>query len=81
MKLSYIPARCRANILITTLPLSKTPPRQELRTFAEKGYVGDRYGVDGGFVCAALQMTRTGKNFSLCLVRWPWRQRRIRLGF
>ncbi|WP_404575666.1 PilC family type IV pilus tip adhesin, partial [Neisseria gonorrhoeae] len=22
----------------------------ELRTFAEKGYVGDRYGVDGGFV-------------------------------
>ncbi|HFA7929202.1 TPA: pilus assembly/adherence protein PilC, partial [Neisseria gonorrhoeae] len=23
---------------------------QELRTFAEKGYVGDRYGVDGGFV-------------------------------
>ncbi|EMT4338158.1 pilus assembly/adherence protein PilC, partial [Neisseria gonorrhoeae] len=23
---------------------------QELRAFAEKGYVGDRYGVDGGFV-------------------------------
>ncbi|HFA0046795.1 TPA: pilus assembly/adherence protein PilC, partial [Neisseria gonorrhoeae] len=23
---------------------------QELRTFAEKGYVGERYGVDGGFV-------------------------------
>ncbi|ENT1160101.1 pilus assembly protein PilC, partial [Neisseria gonorrhoeae] len=23
---------------------------KELRTFAEKGYVGDRYGVDGGFV-------------------------------
>ncbi|WP_221182152.1 PilC/PilY family type IV pilus protein, partial [Neisseria meningitidis] len=23
---------------------------KELRAFAEKGYVGDRYGVDGGFV-------------------------------
>ncbi|HFB4499695.1 TPA: PilC family type IV pilus tip adhesin, partial [Neisseria gonorrhoeae] len=26
----------------------------ELRTFAEKGYVGDRYGVDGGFVLRSI---------------------------
>ncbi|EMT3552890.1 pilus assembly/adherence protein PilC, partial [Neisseria gonorrhoeae] len=27
---------------------------KELRTFAEKGYVGDRYGVDGGFVLRSI---------------------------
>ncbi|ENX1920684.1 PilC/PilY family type IV pilus protein, partial [Neisseria gonorrhoeae] len=29
---------------------------QELRTFAEKGYVGDRYGVDGGFVLRQVEL-------------------------
>ncbi|HGO7307087.1 TPA: PilC family type IV pilus tip adhesin, partial [Neisseria meningitidis] len=32
---------------------------KELRAFAEKGYVGDRYGVDGGFVLR--QVERDGK--------------------
>ncbi|HFC1228329.1 TPA: PilC/PilY family type IV pilus protein, partial [Neisseria gonorrhoeae] len=29
---------------------------KELRTFAEKGYVGDRYGVDGGFVLRQVEL-------------------------
>ncbi|MFN2619459.1 PilC family type IV pilus tip adhesin, partial [Neisseria gonorrhoeae] len=29
----------------------------ELRTFAEKGYVGDRYGVDGGFVLRQVELS------------------------
>ncbi|HGG9923955.1 TPA: PilC family type IV pilus tip adhesin, partial [Neisseria meningitidis] len=33
---------------------------KELRAFAEKGYVGDRYGVDGGFVLR--QVEWKGKN-------------------
>ncbi|HGJ9872891.1 TPA: PilC family type IV pilus tip adhesin, partial [Neisseria gonorrhoeae] len=33
-----------------TSALKDSTLAQELRTFAEKGYVGDRYGVDGGFV-------------------------------
>ncbi|MBH6489759.1 pilus assembly/adherence protein PilC, partial [Neisseria meningitidis] len=33
---------------------------KELRAFAEKGYVGDRYGVDGGFVLR--QVERNGKD-------------------
>ncbi|QOG47247.1 pilus assembly/adherence protein PilC [Neisseria gonorrhoeae] len=46
LKLSYIPG---------TMPRQYFESKdstlaQELRTFAEKGYVGDRYGVDGGFV-------------------------------
>lgn len=32
---------------------------KELRAFAEKGYVGDRYGVDGGFVLREVE--RDGK--------------------
>ncbi|HFA6663916.1 TPA: pilus assembly/adherence protein PilC, partial [Neisseria gonorrhoeae] len=45
-KLSYIPGTMpRKDIESKDSTLAK-----ELRTFAEKGYVGDRYGVDGGFV-------------------------------
>ncbi|HEZ0484167.1 TPA: pilus assembly/adherence protein PilC, partial [Neisseria meningitidis] len=33
---------------------------KELRAFAEKGYVGDRYGVDGGFVLRKVE--RNGKD-------------------
>ncbi|HGL9516074.1 TPA: PilC family type IV pilus tip adhesin, partial [Neisseria gonorrhoeae] len=46
LKLSYIPGTMeRKDIENQDSDLAK-----ELRTFAEKGYVGDRYGVDGGFV-------------------------------
>ncbi|ENW7384413.1 pilus assembly/adherence protein PilC, partial [Neisseria gonorrhoeae] len=46
LKLSYIPGTMpRKDIESNDSPLA-----QELRAFAEKGYVGDRYGVDGGFV-------------------------------
>ncbi|HHH8142183.1 TPA: PilC family type IV pilus tip adhesin, partial [Neisseria meningitidis] len=46
LKLSYIPGTMpRKDIENKESTLAK-----ELRTFAEKGYVGDRYGVDGGFV-------------------------------
>ncbi|WP_096112161.1 PilC family type IV pilus tip adhesin, partial [Neisseria meningitidis] len=46
LKLSYIPGTMpRKDIESKDSNLAK-----ELRTFAEKSYVGDRYGVDGGFV-------------------------------
>ncbi|EMT7924680.1 pilus assembly/adherence protein PilC, partial [Neisseria gonorrhoeae] len=46
LKLSYIPGTMpRKGIESNDSTLAK-----ELRAFAEKGYVGDRYGVDGGFV-------------------------------
>ncbi|MFC0020223.1 PilC family type IV pilus tip adhesin [Neisseria gonorrhoeae] len=46
LKLSYIPGTMeRKDIENQDSTLAK-----ELRTFAEQGYVGDRYGVDGGFV-------------------------------
>ncbi|HGO7514165.1 TPA: PilC family type IV pilus tip adhesin, partial [Neisseria meningitidis] len=46
LKLSYIPGTMpRKDIESKDSNLAK-----ELRAFAEKGYVGDRYGVDGGFV-------------------------------
>ncbi|HHS0623373.1 TPA: PilC family type IV pilus tip adhesin, partial [Neisseria meningitidis] len=46
LKLSYIPGTMpRKDIENKDSTLAK-----ELRAFAEKGYVGDRYGVDGGFV-------------------------------
>ncbi|HEZ3940797.1 TPA: pilus assembly/adherence protein PilC, partial [Neisseria meningitidis] len=56
LKLSYIPGTMpRKDIQNTESTLAK-----ELRTFAEKGYVGDRYGVDGGFVLR--QVERNGKD-------------------
>ncbi|HEZ5045223.1 TPA: pilus assembly/adherence protein PilC, partial [Neisseria meningitidis] len=55
LKLSYIPGTMpRKNIENQESTLAK-----ELRTFAEKSYVGDRYGVDGGFVLR--QVERDGK--------------------
>ncbi|EMS3105736.1 pilus assembly/adherence protein PilC, partial [Neisseria gonorrhoeae] len=35
----------------------------ELRTFAEKGYVGDRYGVDGGFVLRQVNLNGQDRVF------------------
>ncbi|HFB2409743.1 TPA: PilC family type IV pilus tip adhesin [Neisseria gonorrhoeae] len=50
LKLSYIPGTMeRKDIKNQNSTLAK-----ELRTFAEKGYVGDRYGVDGGFVLRSI---------------------------
>ncbi|EJU63478.1 type IV pilus assembly protein PilC [Neisseria meningitidis NM576] len=55
LKLSYIPGTMpRKDIESKDSNLAK-----ELRTFAEKSYVGDRYGVDGGFVLR--QVERDGK--------------------
>ncbi|WP_079876797.1 PilC family type IV pilus tip adhesin, partial [Neisseria meningitidis] len=55
LKLSYIPGTMpRKDIESQDSTLAK-----ELRAFAEKGYVGDRYGVDGGFVLR--QVERDGK--------------------
>lgn len=55
LKLSYIPGTMpRKDIQNTESTLAK-----ELRAFAEKGYVGDRYGVDGGFVLREVE--RDGK--------------------
>ncbi|HEZ1471136.1 TPA: hypothetical protein WHE73_001890 [Neisseria meningitidis] len=55
LKLSYIPGTMpRKDIENKDSTLAK-----ELRAFAEKGYVGDRYGVDGGFVLR--QVERDGK--------------------
>ncbi|HGO7310940.1 TPA: PilC family type IV pilus tip adhesin, partial [Neisseria meningitidis] len=56
LKLSYIPGTMpRKDIESKESTLAK-----ELRTFAEKGYVGDRYGVDGGFVLRKVE--RNGKD-------------------
>ncbi|HGO8010979.1 TPA: PilC family type IV pilus tip adhesin, partial [Neisseria meningitidis] len=55
LKLSYIPGTMpRKDIQSQDSTLAK-----ELRAFAEKGYVGDRYGVDGGFVLREVE--RDGK--------------------
>lgn len=55
LKLSYIPGTMpRKDIESKDSTLAK-----ELRAFAEKGYVGDRYGVDGGFVLREVE--RDGK--------------------
>ncbi|ENT1216857.1 pilus assembly/adherence protein PilC [Neisseria gonorrhoeae] len=52
LKLSYIPGTMeRKDIEGNDSNLAK-----ELRTFAEKGYVGDRYGVDGGFVLRQVEL-------------------------
>ncbi|HFA6322046.1 TPA: hypothetical protein WMJ28_001978 [Neisseria gonorrhoeae] len=51
LKLSYIPGTMpRQYFDNDTSALKGSTLAQELRAFAEKGYVGDRYGVDGGFV-------------------------------
>ncbi|HGG9629303.1 TPA: PilC family type IV pilus tip adhesin, partial [Neisseria meningitidis] len=53
LKLSYIPGTMpRKDIESKDSTLAK-----ELRAFAEKGYVGDRYGVDGGFVLRQVELS------------------------
>lgn len=53
LKLSYIPGTMpRKDIENNDSTLAK-----ELRAFAEKGYVGDRYGVDGGFVLRQVELS------------------------
>lgn len=60
LKLSYIPGTMpRQYFDNDTSALKDSTLAQELRTFAEKGYVGDRYGVDGGFVLREVE--RDGK--------------------
>ncbi|EMS3291246.1 pilus assembly/adherence protein PilC [Neisseria gonorrhoeae] len=57
LKLSYIPGTMpRQYFDNDTSALKDSTLAQELRTFAEKGYVGDRYGVDGGFVLRQVEL-------------------------
>ncbi|HFB2883909.1 TPA: PilC family type IV pilus tip adhesin, partial [Neisseria gonorrhoeae] len=57
LKLSYIPGTVpRQYFDNDTFALKDSTLAQELRTFAEKGYVGDRYGVDGGFVLRQVEL-------------------------
>ncbi|HGN6424321.1 TPA: PilC family type IV pilus tip adhesin, partial [Neisseria gonorrhoeae] len=57
LKLSYIPGTMpRQYFDNDTFALKDSTLAQELRTFAEKGYVGDRYGVDGGFVLRQVEL-------------------------
>ncbi|HEZ0070588.1 TPA: pilus assembly/adherence protein PilC [Neisseria meningitidis] len=59
LKLSYIPGTMpRKDIESKDSTLAK-----ELRAFAEKGYVGDRYGVDGGFVLRQVERDRKTRVF------------------
>ncbi|HFC6035695.1 TPA: PilC family type IV pilus tip adhesin, partial [Neisseria meningitidis] len=61
LKLSYIPGTMpRQYFDNDTSALKDSTLAKELRAFAEKGYVGDRYGVDGGFVLR--QVERNGKD-------------------
>ncbi|HGP7559775.1 TPA: PilC family type IV pilus tip adhesin, partial [Neisseria gonorrhoeae] len=50
LKLSYIPGTMKRK----DIENQDSTLAQELRAFAEKGYVGDRYGVDGGFVLRSI---------------------------
>ncbi|MCF2984660.1 pilus assembly/adherence protein PilC [Neisseria gonorrhoeae] len=57
LKLSYIPGTMpRQYFDNDTSALQDSTLAQELRAFAEKGYVGDRYGVDGGFVLRQVEL-------------------------
>ncbi|HGJ8325504.1 TPA: PilC family type IV pilus tip adhesin, partial [Neisseria gonorrhoeae] len=57
LKLSYIPGTMPRQYFDNDTPaLKDSTLAQELRTFAEKGYVGDRYGVDGGFVLRQVEL-------------------------
>ncbi|HEZ0480183.1 TPA: pilus assembly/adherence protein PilC, partial [Neisseria meningitidis] len=58
LKLSYIPGTMpRQYFDNDTSALKDSTLAQELRAFAEKGYVGDRYGVDGGFVLREVELS------------------------
>ncbi|HGN3852023.1 TPA: PilC family type IV pilus tip adhesin, partial [Neisseria gonorrhoeae] len=64
LKLSYIPGTMpRQYFDNDTSALKDSPLAQELRTFAEKGYVGDRYGVDGGFVLRQVNLNGQDRVF------------------
>ncbi|WP_033912647.1 PilC family type IV pilus tip adhesin, partial [Neisseria meningitidis] len=58
LKLSYIPGTMpRQYFDNDTSALKDSTLAKELRAFAEKGYVGDRYGVDGGFVLRQVELS------------------------
>ncbi|ENS5971469.1 pilus assembly/adherence protein PilC, partial [Neisseria gonorrhoeae] len=64
LKLSYIPGTVpRQYFDNDTSALKDSTLAQELRTFAEKGYVGDRYGVDGGFVLRQVNLNGQDRVF------------------
>ncbi|EMU1231696.1 pilus assembly/adherence protein PilC, partial [Neisseria gonorrhoeae] len=64
LKLSYIPGTMpRQDFDNDTSALKDSTLAQELRTFAEKGYVGDRYGVDGGFVLRQVNLNGQDRVF------------------
>ncbi|HFB4780738.1 TPA: PilC family type IV pilus tip adhesin, partial [Neisseria gonorrhoeae] len=64
LKLSYIPGTVpRQDFDNDTSALKDSTLAQELRTFAEKGYVGDRYGVDGGFVLRQVNLNGQDRVF------------------
>ncbi|HGJ8804688.1 TPA: PilC family type IV pilus tip adhesin, partial [Neisseria gonorrhoeae] len=59
LKLSYIPGTMKRK----DIENQDSTLAQELRTFAEKGYVGDRYGVDGGFVLRQVNLNGQDRVF------------------
>ncbi|HFC5102484.1 TPA: PilC family type IV pilus tip adhesin, partial [Neisseria gonorrhoeae] len=59
LKLSYIPGTMERK----DIENQDSTLAQELRTFAEKGYVGDRYGVDGGFVLRQVNLNGQDRVF------------------
>ncbi|EMT7410626.1 pilus assembly/adherence protein PilC, partial [Neisseria gonorrhoeae] len=64
LKLSYIPGTMpRQYFDNDTSALQDSDLAKELRTFAEKGYVGDRYGVDGGFVLRQVNLNGQDRVF------------------
>ncbi|ENV5435517.1 pilus assembly/adherence protein PilC, partial [Neisseria gonorrhoeae] len=64
LKLSYIPGTMpRQYFDNDTSALKDSTLAQELRAFAEKGYVGDRYGVDGGFVLRQVNLNGQDRVF------------------
>ncbi|EOG0468007.1 PilC family type IV pilus tip adhesin, partial [Neisseria gonorrhoeae] len=64
LKLSYIPGTMpRQDFDNDTSALKDSTLAKELRAFAEKGYVGDRYGVDGGFVLRQVNLNGQDRVF------------------
>ncbi|HFB8500703.1 TPA: pilus assembly/adherence protein PilC, partial [Neisseria gonorrhoeae] len=64
LKLSYIPGTMpRQYFDNDTSALNDSTLAKELRAFAEKGYVGDRYGVDGGFVLRQVNLNGQDRVF------------------
>ncbi|MCL5748726.1 PilC family type IV pilus tip adhesin [Neisseria meningitidis] len=58
LKLSYIPGTMpRQYFDNDTSALKDSTLAKELHAFAEKSYVGDRYGVDGGFVLRQVELS------------------------